>query len=245
MNRYTNLVRVKAVHTALSHLSRDVVFVGGATVELYVDRGAPEIRPTDDVDVLIELWAYKDFAAIEEQLRKIGFINDADSKVISRYKLPISGQYDIEDSTLTVDIMATGKDVLGFTNSWYAEGYKHSIDCKLDHETTIRIFSAPYFIASKLEAFQSPSRQDNNNGFQSRDFEDIIFVLEHRLAIWEELKVATGSVQRFLKLTFGKLMQNPRFEEWVEAHAGWGSPPATYYIIDELEKFVATRGEEI
>jgi hypothetical protein len=30
-------------------------FVGGATVSLYVDRPFNEVRPTDDVDIVIEL----------------------------------------------------------------------------------------------------------------------------------------------------------------------------------------------
>jgi hypothetical protein len=31
-----------------------VVFVGGATVSLYADRIAAEVRPTDDIDILLE-----------------------------------------------------------------------------------------------------------------------------------------------------------------------------------------------
>lgn len=76
---------------------------------------------------------------------------------------------------------------------------------------------------------------------QSSDFEDIIFLLENRSSIWEELSNSSKDVKDYLQLEFGNLLRNPRFEEWVDAHAGFGSPPATYYIIDGLEKFVAER----
>jgi len=42
----------------MDQLHEDVVFVGGATVSLYADLKATESRPTDDVDIIIELASY-------------------------------------------------------------------------------------------------------------------------------------------------------------------------------------------
>lgn len=229
MSHQTNLLRIKAVHDYLDSLRDVVVFVGGATVSMYADRIAEEVRPTDDIDILIELWAYKEYAAIEEQLRKIGFVNDQESGFICRNKI----------HGITVDIMATGEDVLGFSNRWYPDGYKNAHYYKIDDEHTVRIFSAPYFIATKLEAFKSPNRKDNNNGLYSSDFEDIVFVLENRSSVWEELYKAPTDLKEYLQDEFRQLLKNPLFEEWIDAHAGFGSPPATYYIINKLEQFSA------
>jgi hypothetical protein len=66
MSHHENITRIKAVYNALGDLREDVVFVGGATVSLYADRKTAEARPTDDVDVLIELWAHKDYSVIDE-----------------------------------------------------------------------------------------------------------------------------------------------------------------------------------
>ena len=109
-----NLPRIKAVARTLSELNASVVFVGGATVSLYAGRGAAEARPTDDVDVVIELAAYKGFAQLEERLRSVGFVNDTTSKVLCRYT--IHGK--------TVDIMPTHPEVLGFSKRWYPEGFQ-------------------------------------------------------------------------------------------------------------------------
>ena len=60
MNHHTNTVRIKAVANALENLKEKVVFVGGATISLYPDRQVFEVRPTDDVDVIIEILNYFD-----------------------------------------------------------------------------------------------------------------------------------------------------------------------------------------
>ncbi|HEY8657493.1 MAG TPA: hypothetical protein VIL78_00540 [Hanamia sp.] len=226
MSHRDNLLRIKAVHNALGPLKNEVIFVGGATVSLYADRMAEEVRPTDDIDILIEIWTYKDFAAIEEKLRCIGFVNDQSSGIICRYII----------QGITVDVMATGENALGFSNKWYPEGFKNALEFTIDDEHIVKIFSSPYFIASKLEAFKGRGK---NDGRTSTDFEDIVFVFENRSTIWEELNVAGENLKNYLKGTFRLMLENPFFEEWVDAHAGFGSPPATYYIINQLEEFIA------
>jgi hypothetical protein len=47
MSYMENIVRIKVVNNALEEISKEVVFVGGATVSLYADRIIGEIRPTD------------------------------------------------------------------------------------------------------------------------------------------------------------------------------------------------------
>lgn len=76
MSHQINLTRIKAVANSLQALNQKVVFVGGATISLYPDRPVFEVRPTDDVDVLIEILNYKKRAALEEKPRSIGFKHD-------------------------------------------------------------------------------------------------------------------------------------------------------------------------
>lgn len=68
MSHYQNITSIKAVHQALEEFANNILFVGGATVSLYSDRPFGEIRPTDDVDILIELVDYTGFTQVEEQL---------------------------------------------------------------------------------------------------------------------------------------------------------------------------------
>lgn len=55
MSHERNILRIKVVHDALQELAGEVVFVGGATVSLYAQRPVAEIKPTDDVDVVVEV----------------------------------------------------------------------------------------------------------------------------------------------------------------------------------------------
>lgn len=226
MSHQIHISRLRAVHNALGELRDQVVFVGGATVSLYADSPAAEVRPTDDIDIVVEIWARKDYAAIEERLRAMGFQHDQESGVICRYTI----------HGIIVDVMPTHDDAIGFSNPWYPDGFAHAIDYDLGEGSTIRIFSAPYFIASKLEAFKSRGHHD---GRTSTDFEDIVFVLENRSKIWEEMEQAPEEVRTYLKASFGALLQVPSFEEWVDSHAGYGNPPATYFILEQLESFAS------
>ncbi len=232
MNQHQNITRIKAVYNSLGALKDKVVFVGGSTVALYADyeNGIQEdlVRPTDDVDILIELWAYYDYTEVEEKLRSVGFQNVKESGVICRYRI----------QGIIVDLLATGKDVLGFGNKWYPDGFKQAIEMAIDDEHNIMILSAPYFIATKLEAFKSPGREGNNDGRISRDFEDIIFIFEHRSSIWKELDQSNGELKTYLKEEFRRITTHPQFEEWVDGHAGFGYPPATYMIIERLKEFL-------
>lgn len=69
MSNRENITRIKAVYDALENLAKEVVFIGGATVSLYADRETGEVRPTDDVDILVELWTKSSYAEIESKLR--------------------------------------------------------------------------------------------------------------------------------------------------------------------------------
>lgn len=91
--------------------------MGGATVSLYADRMAEEVRPTDDVDILVETGSLMDFTVLEEKIRDLGFQNDMQAKFIGRYKL----------RHIIIDLMPTYPEILGFSNKWYSEGFKKAV----------------------------------------------------------------------------------------------------------------------
>jgi predicted nucleotidyltransferase len=224
MSHHTNIVRIKAVANALTELKDKVVFVGGSTISLYPDRPVFEVRPTDDVDVIIEILNYVDRMELEEKLRSIGFTHDIESGIICRYKI----------QGIIVDIMPTNDASIGFTNKWYPDGFANAINYQIDEMLTVKILSAPYYIATKLEAHKS---RGNNDGRTSHDFEDIIYVLENRATIWKEMNNAGESLKGYLQSEFLILLENPNLFEWIDAHVERGSPPATYFIMDALQKF--------
>lgn len=228
MSHHKNIVRIKAVYNNLADLKDKVVFVGGATTSLYADRQTLEVRPTDDVDVIIELINYNDRAELEEKLRSIGFQHDMESTVVCRFKI----------EGIIVDIMPTTPDSIGFSNQWYPEGFKNAIEYKIDDNNIVKILSSAYFIATKLEAFKG---RGNGDGRTSQDFEDIVYVLENRQTIWEELNNTTGEIRNYLINEFKQLKNNVNLFEWIDSHVEYGSPPASYFILNEIEKFISNQ----
>lgn len=225
MSHRENLLRIKAVYSALEELAEKVVFVGGATVSLYTDRLAEEIRPTDDVDILIELLSYKGYAAIEEKLREKGFVPDRESGVICRYKI----------QGIVVDVMPTSEEILGFSNRWYTDGYSSAIEYTLDEENVIKIFAPEYFLATKLEACRN---RGNRDGRTSTDFEDIVYFLNNRSTIWQELKKTQQPLREYLVNSFQELLNNKYIDEWVSVHLEYAEQERQYFILGSLQEFV-------
>jgi len=205
MSHRENIARIKAVYHALEELGPEVVFVGGATVSLYSTRPEVETRPTDDVDIVVEITHYREYEDIEKKLRSKGFANDVASGVICRYTI----------HGITVDVMPTGEKVLGFKNKWYEEAFRHAVVVTPEKDLTIRIFSAPYFLAAKLDAFADRGK---NDGRPSSDFEDIVHVLNHRQPVWDEIGHASESVREYLKAEFVKLLDQKYIDEWISVH---------------------------
>ena len=130
--------------------------------------------------------------------------------------------------------MPTDDASAGFKNQWHPDGFQKAIDYAIDPEHTVRILSAPYFIATKLDAFNDRGEGD---GRTSHDFEDIVFVLENRSTIWEELNEMEDEVKQYLLNEFTKLARNHNLFEWLDGHVGRGTPPASYIIENAIKKF--------
>jgi predicted nucleotidyltransferase len=227
MNDHINIVRIKAVYDALEELADDFIFVGGAVASLYVERPSGEIRPTDDVDILIELLDYKGYAAIEEKLRNKGFENDTTSGIICRYVV----------SGIIVDVMPTSEKILGFANRWYAGGIAHAVQVSIGDGYSIRIFSAPYFLATKLEAFNN---RGGGDGRTSSDFEDIVYLLNNRPGIWGEILGASNELSEWLTNAFTAVMNEPYLDEWISCHLEYREQRRVGVIMGSMADFIST-----
>jgi predicted nucleotidyltransferase len=206
-NNYNNIVRIKVLAEAFSSLSNKIVFVGGAVVELYCDDPArAEVRPTNDVDVVVELHNKGSYVVLEEKLRTIGFQNDVFSGVICRYIY-----HDI-----VVDIMPDDDSILGFTNIWYKEGLQNSLTYHLDDELNIQIFPLDLFLASKFEALISNRHGDDYR--LNSDFEDIVYIFDNRLKIKEEIIALENEVKKYLQASISMLLKRPYIEEEISSN---------------------------
>lgn len=196
-----NLPHLQAIALALGDLCEQVVFVGGSTAGLLLtDPFVEGIRPTMDVDAIVHAETLPQFYRVEEQLEQRGFVRDAASGVICRWLHRESG--------VVFDLMPTAGAVLGFTNRWYEEAIATASPFELGNGITIRLVSAPAFVATKLEAFMSRGKGDF---LASHDLEDVIQVVDGRPELVEELAAASEPLRRAVGQTFAGLLANDDF----------------------------------
>jgi hypothetical protein len=197
----SNTDLLKEVAKRLGPLLSEVVFVGGCTTSLFItDEAAAEVRPTFDVDVIAEITSYADFANFSDRLRSLGFREDT-SKGAPVYRWVIDG--------MKLDVMPIDEKILGFTNRWYRSGMDAANEIELEPGLCIRVITAPYFVATKLEAFKGRGRDDYAN---SHDLEDLLAVLDGREEIVEEM-VHAGEVRSFVVEQFRTLLETPAFTD--------------------------------
>ena len=177
----------------------EIVFVGGVTLGLLItDKAAAPIRGTNDVDVIAEIVTCADYIAFSERLRKVHFTEDTGEN-------PLTCRW--HNGSLTLDVLALNKEVLGFTNIWYEPALKHAFTVTLPSGQSIRVITAPFFLGTKMEAFKGRGKMD----FQaSHDLEDFVAVFEGRETLLQEIAASPQPLRRYLADTATALY----FQTW-------------------------------
>jgi len=79
--------------------------------------------------------------------------------------------------------------------------------------------TAPYFLATKVEAFKS---RGNNDFLGSHDFEDIITVIAGCVDIDSQVHVSSDDLKSHLKLIFNEFLKNDQFTQSLPGHVSDG-----------------------
>ncbi|HEV2998620.1 MAG TPA: hypothetical protein VGX16_05890 [Solirubrobacteraceae bacterium] len=186
---------------ALGPLCKEVVFLGGASIALWLtDPSAPNPRPTKDVDVVVEVTSRLGYLRFSEKMRSRGFSEDAQSTVLCRWRHT--------RAELLLDAMPANPAILGFANLWQAAALEHAIKRELPSGAIIRAATAPYLLATKLEAFAGRGR---NDVIASHDFEDIIALIDGRAELPEETHAAPMDLRVYLATQLNELRAIPDF----------------------------------
>lgn len=203
-----NVAQLDVVATHLGEaLRQQLVFVGGAVAGLLItDPAQPAIRPTEDVDLVAHVLARADYYQLEQTLRARGFTQDM------RPGAPIC-RWMIE--RVTVDVMPTLAEVLGFSNCWYVLAVETAECVTLPSGAQILVITAPAFVATKLEAFAGRGGGDY---LFSHDLGDIVSVVDGRDALWAEVQRTRSELKAYLAAQFSHLMALRAFRDSLPGH---------------------------
>jgi hypothetical protein len=109
--------------------------------------------------------------------------------------------------------MATEDGPLGPANRWYKIGFENLWTAKAKDQE-IKILSAPCYLATKFEAFN-----DRGSDYRtSHDIEDIIYVLDNRVGIVEEIQNDDYRIASFIKEQLQKIISKGMIQEVLMAH---------------------------
>lgn len=203
-----NVAMMELVAERLGESLRDqMVFVGGAVTGLLItDPGQPAIRPTEDVDLIVRATMRNAYHDIETVLRNRGFVNDMrPGAPICRWRI----------GAVTVDVLPTLKEILGFANRWYPHALATAKTTSLPSGTRIRLVTAPVFLATKFEAFDGRGGRDY---LFSHDLGDLIAVVDGRDELIDECRTAEAALRSYLRQRFGQLLTAPAFIDALPGH---------------------------
>ena len=201
-----NLAALRAVADRLEVLGFNYAFVGGSIVNLLLDDpGFMPARPTDDVDVIIEVLTSERYSEVEERLRGLGFSHDT-SEGAPRCRWVLG--------SLIVDIMPTDGEHLGLNTAWFKEALATATEQKFAH-TRLKLVSPAGFLATKYVAFADRGSGDY---FASSDLEDFITVVDGRDRIVADVDGAPQGLRRYLIDAVRELRAVAAFDEALAGH---------------------------
>jgi hypothetical protein len=168
------------------------VFVGGSVIGVIT--GGSARRATKDVDLVAPATSVSEYETdVAQPMRREGWSEDS-SEGAPRCRW-------VHRSAGIADVMSLSVDMFGFNARWLQGVVESAERVELEPGLTIRVASLPYFLATKVEAFQD---RGENDWQASPDLEDILTVVAGRADSVQVVDDAEEDVRAFLIETFSK-----------------------------------------
>jgi hypothetical protein len=203
---HPNAPHVRRTAIALGGLLHEVVFVGGQMVPFFItDRGLHRLRPTDDIDVIVECRTRQAYHEFAQRLHALGFRPDqSPGAPVCRYRTA---------EGLVLDAMPLDGAILGFSNQWYPLVMDTAVSVDLTAGVVIRAAHPAALFATKWDAFLDRGAADP---FGSHDLEDLLMLIAGRPEIADELMQLPSEMRAFIADAVRTLIASPWFDDVLE-----------------------------
>jgi len=129
-----NLALLIGMARAMGPLCDQVVFVGGCATGLLIDNASlMDVRPTEDVDAIVEVATLAGYHRLAGQLALRGF-----KQTMADNTPPFRWYW----NRLQLDLVPLDEKVLGFANPWYRAGFDAAVLAQVDDGLRLRHLSA-------------------------------------------------------------------------------------------------------
>lgn len=168
---------IAAVLDAFGDEARHFVFVGGCVLGLYARPSGAPLRATKDVDCIstVSPWVLQEKVLADLCTRGV---LSPDAEVQCRYRIRGTG--------IDVDVLSPQGMNVGGVNPWFETAAQKAATYALTEGKSIRAVTPPYFLATKLVAFENrgPDAQS------SKDAEDIVALAVEVADLVEQVEAA-------------------------------------------------------
>lgn len=227
-------LQLETAAALLGPLLDEVVFVGGATVHLWLtEPGAPPARATEDVDVVCEVATRVEYHRLGARLRERGLREAFGERVICRWRSA--------DPELVLDVMPTAPDILGFSNPWYEETISTAAAVTLGSGAEIRAATPAALVATKLCAWKGRGRGDL---LGSLDIHDVLTLVDGRPELTSEIEAASPDLRAYVQGELVELQAQRDFDYAVDGTtASYGPVGAdrANLVRERIDRVVAGR----
>jgi predicted nucleotidyltransferase len=196
-------------------------------VSLYInDPAAEDVRPTKDLDISLEIVSFAALENLRLALLEKGFLQSAEDDVICRFRY----------EEIKVDVMSTKAVGWAPSNPWFSPGFNLRENVIIENQQ-IHILPLPYFLASKFTAFNNRGANDPRT---SHDFEDIVYVMDNRTDLVEQLLGSRSDVMSYLKQQLQSILEDSVKQEAVYGNLFYETREGRYQrIIEMIKKLIS------
>lgn len=181
----TSLDNIEAVAAALENVRTRFVFAGAGILPMLIEpQFVPDLRPTQDVDAVVQLLHFGEWMRLRRALIASGFRERAmpsDNRQILFWL-----------NDLPVDFIPSRLREFGTANRWLDLGFELAEASRLPSGRVIERLPASAFLAAKVSAFLSRGRRDV---FRSDDLDDIAALLVGRPTLTKEISIAHPEIR--------------------------------------------------
>ncbi len=164
------------------------------------------MRPTLDVDCVVDVTTASDYYAVVARLRGLGF-KDCSDEGAPLCRLVYAG--------IRVDVVAVAETAVGPSNRWYPEAVSQAVRYQVADDLSVLAITPIYFLATKFEAFRGRGGGDFRT---SHDLEDILSVLGGMRELRDDVATESTSVALAIRAELVALAPARKFIDAIPGH---------------------------
>ncbi|MDD4737096.1 MAG: hypothetical protein PHP44_13445 [Kiritimatiellae bacterium] len=212
--RAVNEKGISTVVRSMKEIGVPFALIGGSALPYLLDPAYIH-RPTNDVDVVVEVTTRMAYSNVERKLERAGFHHDMAGGPRCRWLL----------DDITVDVLPTSPNAAEFGSVWFEEAMSALESVTARDETEFHVIGPAHLLAAKLDAFFDRGVGDFQ---QSKDLEDIVSLVEGCSRLFPALEIGSVALRRHVSGRIQHILASPDFRGLLPGLIHQPAPPGAY-----------------